>query len=142
MEALYVLIVLAVLGLCGYMIWGKTRAVASVVTDQNKDQLADAFTSSLSGRKYILQSRSENLLTFSMDKHASCLITLVLAFFFILPAILYAVLGGSTKTLSVHFTPHESGWNLRIEGQRSMVNRLKKMVVGPGPSPVSIPTRA
>jgi len=74
MNAVIVLVVLVILGACAYVIWGKTRATVSVMTDQNKDQLRDALTNFLTHRKYIAASQSENLITFVMDKSASCII--------------------------------------------------------------------
>jgi len=129
MQALYVLIALVILGLCVYVIWGKTTATVSLATSQNKDQLGDAITNLLSRHKYIPTSRSENLITFAMDEKASCIIGFILLCLFLIPGILYLLLGGSTKTLTVQFTPQQSGCNVRIQGQRREVRWVKKMIM-------------
>lgn len=143
MNAVYVLIVLAVLGACAYIIWGKTRATVSVTTSQNKDQLRDALTNFLTHRKYIAASQSENLLTFAMDKSASCIIGFLLLCLGLIPGILYLALGGSTKTLTIQFSPQQTGWNVRIQGQRAIVTRCRKVValgspqaLGAGATPI------
>jgi hypothetical protein len=139
MGAVVVLVVLVILGACAYVIWGKTRATVSVTTNQNKDQLRDALTNFLTHRKYIVASQSENLMTFVFDKSASCLIGFLLLCLGLIPGILYLALGGSTKTLTVQFSPLQSGWNVRVQGQRSIVMKVKK-TVGLGAAPMMTTT--
>lgn len=130
MKALLVIIILAMLAAIVYVIWSKTRTTAAVVTNQNKNELKDGLANFLTHRKYLAVSQSENLMTFAMDKSASCLIAFVLLLIGLIPGILYLVLGGSTKTLTIQFVPLQSqaGDNVRIQGQRSIVNRVKKFV--------------
>ena len=147
MNAVVVLVVLVILGACAYVIWGKTRATVTVTTNQNKDQLRDAVTNFLTHRKYITASQSENLMTYVMDKSASCLIGFLLLCLGLIPGILYLALGGSTKTLTIQFSPQQTGWNVRIQGQRSIVMRLKKtiamtsmpMITTTTPTPIAAP---
>jgi len=130
MKAVAVLFVLLMLGAIVYVIWGKTRATASVMTSQGKDELKDALTNFLTHRKYLAVSQSDNLMTFAMDKSASCIIAFLLLLIGFIPGILYLILGGSTKTLTIQFgtLQGQQGWNVRIQGQRSIVNRVKKVV--------------
>ena len=130
MDAVYVLIVLAIIGACAYVIWGKTRATAVVATKQNKNELRDGVTNFLTHRKYLAVSQGDNLMTFAMDKNASCIIAFILLLIGLIPGILYLVLGGSTKTLTIQFTPLQAqdGNNVTIQGQRSIVERVKKFV--------------
>lgn len=137
MNALVVLIVLVILGACVYVIWSKTGATVSVNTNQNKDQLRDALTNFLTHRKYIAASQSENLMTYAMDKNASCILGFALLCLGLIPGILYLALGGSTKTLTVQFTPTQNGWNVRIQGQRAIVMRVQKMVAMGSPQVAS-----
>ncbi|HEY5527471.1 MAG TPA: zinc ribbon domain-containing protein [Candidatus Anoxymicrobiaceae bacterium] len=130
MKAVVVLFVLLMVGAIIYVIWGKTRATASVMTSQDKNDLKDAITNFLTHRKYLSVSQSDSLMTFAMDKSASCIIAFLLLLIGFIPGILYLILGGSTKTLTVQFgtLQGQQGWNVRIQGQRSIVNRVKKVV--------------
>jgi len=130
MKAVLVLFVLLMLGAIVYVIWGKTRATVSLMTSQSKEDLKDSINNFLTHRKYLQISQSDNLMTFAMDKSASCIIAFVLLLIGLLSGILYLVLGGSTKTLTVQFgtLQGQQGWNVRIQGQRSIVNRVRKVV--------------
>jgi len=130
MEALAFLFSFVMIAAIVYVIWGKTRATASVMTSQDKNDLRDSLTNFLTHRKYLSVSQSENLMTFAMDKKASCIIAFFLLLIGFIPGILYLVLGGSTKTLTVQFSnlQGQQGWNVRIQGQRSIVNRVRKVV--------------
>ena len=130
MGALVTFLVLAMIGAVVYVIWSKTGTTVSVMTSLGKDDLKDSITNFLTQRKYLQVSRSENLMTFAMDQKASCIIALLLFMIGFIPGLLYLFLGGKTKTLTVQFDTLQGqhGSNVRIQGQRSIVNRIRKVV--------------
>jgi len=62
-------------------------------------------------RKWTATGHSQDFANFSINRRASCLVAILLAFFWIIPGVLYMLLGGKTQTLSLNIFPEPDGTN-------------------------------
>src|SRR5437899_2324159 len=62
-------------------------------------------------RRWTATGHSSDYASFTFKQHASCGIALVLAFFLLVPGILYFLLQSRTQTLSINVFPEPDGTN-------------------------------
>src|SRR3954470_4121382 len=113
MSALIALLVLAGIGTSIYLfVESNTHSKDVVRTTLPASQIMRQAIQEIGAeRKWTATGHAPDFANFTVNRRASCLIALLLACFFIIPGILYMVLGGKSQTLSLNVFPEPDGTN-------------------------------
>lgn len=124
MEILWVLFLAALaVGVVAWLVYDNAPGSLTFESNRAPRELLDEAVTVFTTDGWTTTTRTRTQVTFVRESGASCCLTLVLAVIFIVPAIVYMILGRNTHTASVHIEQQQKvsvvaiSWNRRSAGQ-------------------------
>lgn len=92
------------------------------------DGLMSAIGLLITKQKYLPQSQASGLYVYQKHEKPGCLIAFILLCIFIIPGILYLVLGGKTKVITIHIADVPGGYKFNIEAPGGVKGKIAKIL--------------
>jgi len=126
MEIVWVLFLVALaVGAVVWLVYDNSPGSLIFESNRPRRELLDDAVMVFTTGGWTTTTRTGTQATFVRESKASCCLALVLAIIFIVPALVYMILGGKTHTVSVHIEQKQQtvsvvaiAWNRRSSGQR------------------------
>jgi hypothetical protein len=122
------IILLIIVALIGSLYLG-ARITEEFNSPLNPEDLLDKCTHSMSNEGYNAQTRTANSVTLVKDKKPNCVIGGALLCMFVIPAIIYAVVGGAKIPLIITVRQTDTGSKVTVSGIRILIMKLKKKII-------------
>ena len=126
MEQLLIILILIVILIASLYLGAKTTVEFD--SELNSEDLLNKCAHSMSAEGYNAQTRTNNSITLVKDKKPNCIIGGALLCMFVIPAIIYAIIGNSKIPLIVTTRTINNKTRVTVSGIRILIMKLKRKI--------------
>lgn len=122
MESLIMLLIIIIIIAAVYLSLKTTMTFESKFSP---NEALDKVSHILSMEGYVVQNRTENSVSLVREKKPSCILGGALLCLFVIPAIIYAVIGGSKIPIMISVKDNNGRTQVTATGIRALILKLK-----------------